>query len=185
VRADAPCYLSTVANWADKIRFRAHWSSPLHFVNGKLDHPPDKCGFPGKGGWAGKERANVLDGIHNVSTILTDFAQGPSVAAAPELAQEALKFLIHFLGDMHQPLHLCGRDKGGNDIKVHWDNRQTSACACCTSILVRSFLTAVARGGRLLYCIKQTFTMFGMFLSSKRQSNQHRRSIRVPSPCPP
>jgi len=27
------------------------------------------------------------------------------------------------LGDMHQPLHRCGRLRGGNDIKVHWDNR--------------------------------------------------------------
>jgi hypothetical protein len=30
---------------------------------------------------------------------------------------------------MHQPLHLCGRDRGGNSDKVHWDNRVTSACA--------------------------------------------------------
>lgn len=43
-----------------------------------------------------------------------------------EAAQEALKFLIHFVGDMHQPLHLSGRDKGGNGAKVHWDNRVTS-----------------------------------------------------------
>lgn len=25
-----------------------------------------------------------------------------------------LRFLTHFVGDMHQPLHLSGRDKGGN-----------------------------------------------------------------------
>ena len=140
VRADAPCYLSTVATWADKIRFHARWSAPLHFINGNGDHPPNDCRFPGPDGWDGKERANVLDAVNNVSTILTDFAQGSSSAAgAPELAQEALKFLIHFVGDMHQPLHLCGRDRGGNSDKVHWDNRVTSACACSTSILVHVF----------------------------------------------
>ena len=34
---------------------------------------------------------------------------------------EALKFIIHFVADMHQPMHL-GRagDRGGNDIYVKW-----------------------------------------------------------------
>lgn len=34
---------------------------------------------------------------------------------------EALKFLVHFVGDLHQPYHL-GRaeDRGGNDIQTKW-----------------------------------------------------------------
>ncbi len=139
VRGDAPCYLSTVATWADKIRFHARWSAPLHFINGNGDHPPGDCRFPGPDGWGGKERANVLDAVNNVSSILTDFAQGSTTSAAPELAQEALKFLIHFVGDMHQPLHLCGRDRGGNSDKVHWDNRVTSACACGNISILRLY----------------------------------------------
>jgi len=123
MRGNAPCHLSTVANWADKVRLFKRWSAPLHYINGNGDHPPDDCRFPGDDGWEGKERANVLDAITNTSTVLTDFAQGSTTATAgPESAQEALKFLIHFVGDMHQPLHLCGRAKGGNDIKVHWHN---------------------------------------------------------------
>lgn len=37
---------------------------------------------------------------------------------------EALKFLIHFVADAHQPLHL-GRleDRGGNDIMIKWFGR--------------------------------------------------------------
>lgn len=32
-----------------------------------------------------------------------------------------LKFLIHLVGDLHQPLHVGDKkDKGGNDIKVKW-----------------------------------------------------------------
>jgi hypothetical protein len=31
---------------------------------------------------------------------------------------EALKFLIHFVGDIHQPLHAIGEARGGNDIHV-------------------------------------------------------------------
>ena len=132
VNADAPCYLATVATWADKIRFRAHWSAPLHYAEGVSDHPPDNCQFPGADGWAGAELANVLDAIHNVSSILTDFTSGSLASSfmaddgGSGAAEEALKFLIHFVGDMHQPLHLCGRDKGGNGDKVHWDGRVTS-----------------------------------------------------------
>ncbi|RNL91026.1 S1/P1 Nuclease [Sinomicrobium pectinilyticum] len=38
-----------------------------------------------------------------------------------------LKLLIHFIGDLHQPLHV-GRaeDKGGNDIQVRWFNSGTN-----------------------------------------------------------
>ncbi|KAG8382886.1 hypothetical protein BUALT_Bualt05G0125900 [Buddleja alternifolia] len=38
---------------------------------------------------------------------------------------EALLFLSHFIGDIHQPLHVGFRsDKGGNTIKVTWFNRK-------------------------------------------------------------
>ena len=40
---------------------------------------------------------------------------------------EALKFLIHFVGDLHQPMHL-GRaeDLGGNRVKMTWFGRNTN-----------------------------------------------------------
>ena len=35
--------------------------------------------------------------------------------------EEAVKMLIHLIGDIHQPLHVGGgNDRGGNDIKVSW-----------------------------------------------------------------
>jgi hypothetical protein len=34
---------------------------------------------------------------------------------------QKIKILIHLIGDIHQPLHVGGRDdKGGNDVKVMW-----------------------------------------------------------------
>lgn len=41
--------------------------------------------------------------------------------------KEALRFIIHLVGDIHQPLHagLSG-DKGGNDIKVKWFGKKTN-----------------------------------------------------------
>ena len=39
----------------------------------------------------------------------------------------ALKFLIHFVGDLHQPLHaIDNHDKGGNDVHVTIGGRRTT-----------------------------------------------------------
>lgn len=34
------------------------------------------------------------------------------------LRQQALKFLIHFIGDIHQPLHTEAKETGGNGIEI-------------------------------------------------------------------
>ncbi|VDB87939.1 unnamed protein product [Peniophora sp. CBMAI 1063] len=149
----ASCSLASVATWADKIRFRARWSAPLHYVGGLDDYPPDSCEFPGTRGWAGKQNINVLGGIRNVTNILTEFvsdnsARGGVQAASAselELAQEALKFLIHFLGDVHQPLHLTGRDRGGNSVKVSWNGRVTNLHSLWDGLLIAKALRSIPR----------------------------------------
>ena len=38
-----------------------------------------------------------------------------------------LKFLVHLIGDLHQPLHVGRKeDKGGNDIKVLWHYKKSN-----------------------------------------------------------
>lgn len=41
--------------------------------------------------------------------------------SATTTINEALKFIIHFIGDMHQPLHTEDLDRGGNGIPVSFD----------------------------------------------------------------
>jgi len=53
-----------------------------------------------------------------------------------DAAQVALKFLIHFVGDMHMPLHLTGRDRGGNGIKVSFDSRVTNLHSLWDGLLI-------------------------------------------------
>ena len=101
------------------------WSGPLHYVGGHGDHPPQQCLFPGPDGWDGREGINVLSGIRNTTGLLAEWVQAGGPGGDP-VAEEALKFLIHFLGDLHMPLHLTGRDRGGNSDKVRWDGRITS-----------------------------------------------------------
>lgn len=129
---DGPCHLATVATWADRIRRQSkyRWTGPLHYIGAADDFPSSSCAFPGPGGWKGRTHINVLNGIHNVTTVLQDYQErqhaGSSTVEVAEYTQDALKFLIHFLGDMHQPLHLTGRERGGNGVKVSFDERVTS-----------------------------------------------------------
>ena len=113
----AECHLAPIATWADKVRVFYKWSSHMHYVGDTDDHPGDHCVF-GEGGWE-DPAANVLTAIHNTSQWLKDGREG---------AEEALKFLVHFMGDLHMPLHLTGRDRGGNDMKVKFGGRMTSKC---------------------------------------------------------
>lgn len=120
------CHLAPVAAWADNIKYKMRWSAPLHYINARDDYPPHTCAFPGPRGWAGKQGGNVLGAIRNVTNILEEWGDGVAMNYPDDSANEALKFLVHFLGDLHMPLHLAGRDRGGNSQKVRFDGRITS-----------------------------------------------------------
>ncbi|TFY60461.1 hypothetical protein EVG20_g7406 [Dentipellis fragilis] len=148
------CYLAPASTWADRLKYRMRWSAPLHYVGAVGDHPSDTCIFPGDKGWAGHDGGNVLSAIRNVTTILEDFVQDTAAAQASasarlrwsanvDKAEEALKFLIHFVGDMHQPLHLTGRDRGGNGDKVSWDGRVTNLHSLWDGLLIAKALRGI------------------------------------------
>ena len=117
------CHLAPISAWADKIKYRMRWSSALHYIGAVDDYPPNDCAYPGPNRWSGKKEINLIDAIKNVTGLLEDWVNHD---ASDATANEALKFLVHFLGDMHQPLHLTNRGKGGNSAKVLWDRRHTS-----------------------------------------------------------
>ncbi len=128
VDAYPPCSLAPIAAWADRIRMQPQYryTAPLHYINAVDDAPPDGCAFPGTHGWQGRPTGNVLAALGNVTSVLREFADGQRSVGD---AEEALKFLVHWMGDMHQPLHMSGREKGGNGAKVTWNGRMTSAYA--------------------------------------------------------
>ena len=57
--------------------------------------------------------------------------------------KEALEFLVHFIGDITQPLHDEAEEVGGNDIKVTWDGVDTNLHACWDTQMVEK-----AAGGK-------------------------------------
>ena len=51
----------------------------------------------------------------------------------------ALKFLVHFIGDMHQPLHVGrGEDRGGNSIRVRWFGESRNLHSVWDSAIIAS-----------------------------------------------
>jgi len=88
------------------------WSEPLHFVNmlsNQTKFDPKLDCVTGAG--------CVVSAIQNYTKILsTKFRSGKPLADGEP---NALVFLIHFVGDIHQPLHVGWlSDRGGNTIPV-------------------------------------------------------------------
>ncbi|KAI6037608.1 S1/P1 nuclease [Pisolithus marmoratus] len=144
---DGSCHLATVAAWADRARQepKYRWTGPLHYIGAVDDYPSNSCAFPGSSGWAGRTHINVLSGIRNVTTVLQDYEGHVATENVDGYVQDALKFLIHFLGDMHQPLHLTGRDRGGNDNKVSFDGRVTNLHSLWDTLLIAQRLRTLHR----------------------------------------
>ncbi len=114
--------LADVGSWADEVRRDRPETGPLHFMNGPKDVlvPAESDFAIGQG--------NVYSAILGYSQLVVD--ESLSVSER----REALKFLVHFVGDLHQPLHVGFlEDRGANDVPVvyqgevinlhrYWDN---------------------------------------------------------------
>ncbi|CAA0839812.1 Endonuclease 2 [Striga hermonthica] len=115
--------LSSVCLWADRVRFRYHWSAPLHYI----DTPDNLCTYQYKRDC--KDGDGIADrcvagAINNYTTQLLSYANASS--ASQYNLTEALMFLSHFIGDIHQPLHVgFTTDRGANAIDVHWYRRKS------------------------------------------------------------
>ncbi|KAI3986795.1 hypothetical protein MKX01_039769 [Papaver californicum] len=116
--------LAAVCSWADEVRFHYRWSGPLHYV----DTPDFRCKYEycrdchDSGGH--KDRC-VTGGIYNYTMQLQTY-QG-SLSDWKYNLTEALMFLSHFIGDVHQPLHVGFLGYvGGNTIPIRWFRRKTN-----------------------------------------------------------
>jgi S1/P1 Nuclease len=107
------------SNWADRYRTEHKETGEWHYVDIELDHPDLKgaCfGFPISDSAASKGPAHDCV-VNKVSEFTRELASSATPAAERLLA---LKFLLHFMGDMHQPLHdVDNHDKGGNCVLLN------------------------------------------------------------------
>ena len=98
--------LADVAVWADAYVADHRETAPWHYVNIPLngsayvsnrDCPRGDC---------------VVDRIRDQQIRLANRSLGRAARAT------ALKFVVHFVGDLHQPFHAIGVERGGNGIPI-------------------------------------------------------------------
>jgi hypothetical protein len=116
------------ASWPDQLR---EWpgyggSAPLHYLN----FPTGDCRYaPQRDCPNGK---CVVGGIERFVGELR--APGTDPARA-----DALKWVIHLVGDVHVPLHAgWGRDRGGNDVQLQFERRGWNLHALWDSGLLKT-----------------------------------------------
>lgn len=111
------------AHWADDLRPFAEFDSfkPLHFIDKpfSIDGTALPPGVP--------EPDNVVKALEdNVNTLKT--------STDKDAQAQALRFIIHFVGDIHQPLHCATRvssalpegDRGGNSVSIKVAGKKTN-----------------------------------------------------------
>ncbi len=101
--------LAEASLWADEVRSEPQWrmSEPWHYVN-----------IPDGQAYDRMRRSRDGDVVEALERFVAVLRYGE---ASREDKVAALKFIAHFVGDVHQPLHV-GRasDRGGNEIRVSW-----------------------------------------------------------------
>lgn len=110
--------LAQAATWPDDMRsdaaeFWQRTASPFHYVTVPQGQTYAEAGAPPEG--------DAVTALARFAQILRD----PS--ATLEDKRLALRFSIHIVGDLHQPLH-AGRqgDRGGNNVRVTLFGQQTN-----------------------------------------------------------
>ena len=123
LQLEAGSTLGSIANWADETRSRA--TSAWHYVNlprdascqydPQRDCPQGQC---------------VVAAIEQQTQILR-------TARDPEQRLKALKYLVNFVADIHQPLHAAFEDdRGGNTAQLQAFGRGTNLHALWDSGLI-------------------------------------------------
>jgi S1/P1 Nuclease len=118
--------IASEATWADRYRDsnnrRDHYNDTKnwHFVDLEIEDPDITKACFGRKPLPSNTPASIGPPSACVVDKITQFAaelEAPGTDAEERLF--ALKFLLHFVGDMHQPLHASDNgDAGGNSVKV-------------------------------------------------------------------
>ena len=108
-------YLPLYANYADEVR--SEKDNPM----GKLPHYAD---MPLDVTYENSQKSKDGDLV----TVMTDMVNTlKSKSATKEKKAVALKFIIHLVGDAHQPMHVgLPEDLGGNKVEVKWFGEKTN-----------------------------------------------------------
>ena len=110
--------LAAISSWADDIRRERPETFGWHFV----DIPSSANGFDEARDCYHPSRRSVESRADRHNCIVDRITLFEQVLADRNASRserlEALKFLVHFVADIHQPLHAMAEARGGNEIHV-------------------------------------------------------------------
>jgi S1/P1 Nuclease len=121
--------LADASTWADEVRNQPEYkhTGPWHYINLPLGLSEPDFEKTVKG----MTQENVYSALLQQEHILG------STASSKGQKIEALKFIVHFIGDLHQPMHVSREeDKGGNTILVNYAGVGTNLHALWDSKLL-------------------------------------------------
>lgn len=105
--------LEEISTWADQYKQNHHATSGWHYIDLPIRESITVKDLPRFYSVKGHEDNNVISQIEKEINELKD-----SQTSFKDKQQD-LKFLVHFIGDLHMPLHCSNdNDKGGNDKQV-------------------------------------------------------------------
>ena len=117
--------MASLSTWADE--YRSPSTSAWHYVNLPRDGA-DSCAYDAE--------RSCIDG-HCVVDAIGRQAAVLSSKAPDEARLKALKYVIHFIADLHQPLHGgFAQDRGGNQFQVQAFGKGTNLHAVWDSGLI-------------------------------------------------
>jgi hypothetical protein len=121
--------LSDISSWADKILREPAYknTAPQHYLNLPLGLSYAEF----QKAVTGKSESNVYQAVGLNTSVLKD------PKSTREQKAIALKFLVHCVGDLHQPMHISRKeDKGGNTIQVQYGGKGTNLHSLWDSKLI-------------------------------------------------
>ena len=121
--------LADVSTWPDEVRSQPAYrhTAPWHY----LDLPLGLSFSDFDARVKGMTQENVYSALQQQEQLLG------STGSTRREKIEALKFVVHFVGDLHQPMHVSREeDKGGNTIQLNYDGNGTNLHALWDSKLI-------------------------------------------------
>lgn len=117
-------HLDQISSWPDAIRSQQPDTGPWHYV----DIPLYAEQYNEARDCHQDQHNQHVDELTCVVTHLPDMVQVLADPARSLAEREvALKWVVHLLGDIHQPLHTeDDHDRGGNDVRLDWDGERSN-----------------------------------------------------------
>lgn len=132
-----------LSSWPDRIKFDVawKWTFKYHFVNSQ-DDPPNYCTLD-----PDNEDENLLTAVemfyNNLNKTDNRFV-------------ENLSFLIHLIGDLHQPLHITAKDHGGTRHYLQFMGRRVPLHLFYDTLMIKNMLHGKSEEEFALLLIKES-----------------------------